>query len=888
MPETTLLQIRTRGSTTARTLELPGASVRVGRGPQCEVRLGEANLAEVQCLLRRRGETWHIQPVGPPGRISINGLPIEAQRPLPLGMPVRVGEHWLTLRPGDPPDIDRPIRPSAREASLGVARPLDTDRGAGLPPTYEPPPTSDAIPSPGRPVSAEEERERLARWEARLRQRERWLQAKQDENRWEARWRAAGEAIRAKSHRTPPHPAPLHTPPTGVPPRPAAPFPAEARIQAAPAPAPAPPEIRDDPAVDLPEPILPVSAVAPPEVAISAPPHQEPPEPPAEPPQEPPTSPDAESAALASLPALAAWVAEAEAPTDPEPEPVPRAIDPEPVPPPPTAEPTAAADRVAPPPQRRLIPWIRVSFLKPATPVEDVVEVEPAPAAAPPLLPIADATSEPMAVAVAEAPAMVPPVEAVAVTPISPAIEPLPEVETGPAVVVEPEIPAATVEADPPFVAPRDMPAPPAEFEASPRSCCEWPSARVILESRAACRPRPTEAPKTAARLRPLPEPTHALPPAAWRLPGGVLLAFPVLLGCLVVGSLGVFESAILADGDAMIGPLAGRVGPASPRDRFELPPSRSLAANPAWWNTRAEGLWLLACTSDRSENDPERAAQAGDLLELARAAAPASPMVRYAMAMRSTPKTADNPASWPLGLSRDVVTLTLTGKKLLAEGKRDAALRAFRSAIDLAADTEGDHALPGFDAKVTHRYLLPREELIAGVVRELVGRPELAWEQVAEVISPYPAAALVAARMLQERSRPEADAALRLALGDSPVEETSGNQRAVRLMARAEAFSLQDRGDDALAAYREAAELAADEPVRRMISFNLADIADRRKDDATARAALEVARGTGADDEIGRRARRALADLGRKAPANPGRDRAGAAGARLSKSSRD
>ena len=73
MPETLFLHIESRGRTAARVLELPGDSLRIGRGAQCEVRLGELSLAEVECLLRRRGEVWHIQPLGPPGKLSIDG-----------------------------------------------------------------------------------------------------------------------------------------------------------------------------------------------------------------------------------------------------------------------------------------------------------------------------------------------------------------------------------------------------------------------------------------------------------------------------------------------------------------------------------------------------------------------------------------------------------------------------------------------------------------------------------------------------------------------------------------------------------------------------------------------------------------------------------------------
>ena len=64
MPESSLLHIQAVGSAQARVVPLSGLSVRIGRGLQCEVRLPDPSLADVQCLLRRRGATWHLQPLG--------------------------------------------------------------------------------------------------------------------------------------------------------------------------------------------------------------------------------------------------------------------------------------------------------------------------------------------------------------------------------------------------------------------------------------------------------------------------------------------------------------------------------------------------------------------------------------------------------------------------------------------------------------------------------------------------------------------------------------------------------------------------------------------------------------------------------------------------------
>ena len=101
MPEPTFLQIQGPGDSMMRMIELPSGPVRIGRGAHCEVRIGDPGLGDVHCILRRRGVTWHFQPVGPAGQVWIDGRAGDQQRPVPLGVPFCVGEHWLVLRPAD-------------------------------------------------------------------------------------------------------------------------------------------------------------------------------------------------------------------------------------------------------------------------------------------------------------------------------------------------------------------------------------------------------------------------------------------------------------------------------------------------------------------------------------------------------------------------------------------------------------------------------------------------------------------------------------------------------------------------------------------------------------------------------------------------------------------
>ena len=188
MPDAAYLHIRARGSRATRIVALVGPTVRIGRGRPCEVRLEDPRLAEVQCLLRRRGEAWHLQPLGVPGPLTIDGRSVEGPRPLPMGTTLRVLESWLTLLPSDE---GAPLD----DATVGVP-----EVDASNPPVGDDPLEESFSPN-ADPFAAR--LDELNRWEERLKHRERWLEDRQLERRWEARWRAAGASLKDRARPRP-------------------------------------------------------------------------------------------------------------------------------------------------------------------------------------------------------------------------------------------------------------------------------------------------------------------------------------------------------------------------------------------------------------------------------------------------------------------------------------------------------------------------------------------------------------------------------------------------------------------------------------------------------------------------------------------------------------
>lgn len=193
----TYLHIQAAEDTPAHVLELVGETVRIGCGTRCEVRLDDPRLAEVQCLLKKRGMHWHLLPVGPSGRLFVDGRPIEGQCVLKEGSVIRVGSHRLVLKGSNSPtaplgSFEHPIPVEAVQEAPAAPPPREP-AAAGL---------SIVRPIPAAPVEAEPPDS----WHDRLASRQRSLRDRERERRVAARWRAAGE--HAQSRIPPSSPAP--------------------------------------------------------------------------------------------------------------------------------------------------------------------------------------------------------------------------------------------------------------------------------------------------------------------------------------------------------------------------------------------------------------------------------------------------------------------------------------------------------------------------------------------------------------------------------------------------------------------------------------------------------------------------------------------------------
>lgn len=205
MPDTACLHIQAREADPVRVVTLPGLSVRIGRAAYCEVRLPEPGFAAEECQLKRRGQVWHLVPVARPGKVWIDDHPVEHSQPIPFGVPFRVGDLRLMLHPSEKPDgtWDAFERTTFVDVPTTVAR---SRIGWGNPPQAEPRRVkilSNPVPlASGNAAPVEEDP--LTQLKARQEQRANWLRSREEERRWQERWRAAGDRLRSRGAAVPP------------------------------------------------------------------------------------------------------------------------------------------------------------------------------------------------------------------------------------------------------------------------------------------------------------------------------------------------------------------------------------------------------------------------------------------------------------------------------------------------------------------------------------------------------------------------------------------------------------------------------------------------------------------------------------------------------------
>ncbi len=794
MPDNACLHLQRHPSDPIRVVELRGVVARIGRAVFCDVRLADPDIAEEACRLRLRGGSWHLIPVGTTRDVEIDGLPLTTQHPLAIDASFRVGGFLITLRTR--PALAPVDIESAYETSSAVEATLAAAASARASSRIrlDRAETPSAAPI-GTRVRTESTVSATATATAtRLLERPRG-------------------AIRAHAPVAPRPDLPARP---ARPPRPAAP-----EI----------PRLSTTPSR---------SEARPSETTLDDPRHRD-------------QHRRDLAARLRALAGLAAKKVDDRVPT--------------------TREPIAPA-ALKPAPTRSRTPY----RVEPHAPVALATQ---------PTLDEPEPEPEPTIITAVEPAIVETPVEVEVASVIEPAIVETPvEVEETRAAVIEEVVHTQiAVPAESPAESPAEAPPLREEPPASAASSFDdWPSARSILEARRglvepgpARRARPggtrtadrdkvnvaVDAPaqrrrESAAKGASLPRPTVPHAPASRRVPAiiavfwsaCVLAALGLVVGLTTIWALDARTSGVLMNAVASKTRL-----PRSVASKLD-PPERDVP----WWRTSAPSrlAWALYLDRDPAEVDEARAQ-----LDAALRIAPLDPAARFNLVRRSETKAGTIPLVASLGLSRDVVTLTAAAGRLLAAGKLEAARRAYREAIDIAL-TARPRTLPApayIEDSQIRRYALPLEDLVAIVVDDIARRSEWTYDDWSKIIPRRPIAQLVVARVLRSQSRPEADIALDAAVApaDPAINPTSEPfLDALDLAARGEALALKGRIRAAADLYRQAIDRVEIGRIRRVWSFNLADLALRLDDERGRNEALRAALSGDMRDEVTRR----VADL--------------------------
>ncbi len=387
---------------------------------------------------------------------------------------------------------------------------------------------------------------------------------------------------------------------------------------------------------------------------------------------------------------------------------------------------------------------------------------------------------------------------------------------------------------------------------------------RAVLPSRAAESGAQTA--KAAARRDPLP--TLARQPASWSVPAWVA-GLPAVLFVLAVGFSGCALAFSWAGDSYNASIMTDRLlGPDRSAMRRPLPES---VAPPAgnWTRSTAGHLahWAIFLTRYEGGERPGPE-EIVSLLERALEASPINREARMALAQLEPPSGSRAISLRSLGQSRDTVSLSWSARRLLAAGKKQAALKLYGQALALAISGEAVRSgIPRFsDDPGVPRYYLPGEESLREIVREIVTSNQWPFADWSVVLPPSAIISLAAARLLREQGRPEAATLLDAVLEEPPAPAAPVASDPVTLAARAEACALKARWKEADLWYRRAIGAIDDDTIRRSWWFNLSDIAHRLDDERQRQAALRAALAVATSDDITRR----VTDIQRATRARP------------------
>lgn len=742
--------------------ELSGSAVRIGRGRACEVWLPNPDLAEVQCLLRRRGNTWYVQPIGPAGFISIEGELIDHVRPLSMDVTMHVGGFLLVIYQEE----GEQSLPWSPIVAVEKAHTIDHPVAGGEFRASTLCRTKSPTELDGRAV-------RIRNWQSRFELRERWLQARQERRKWQGLGKAAEEGLnsRASSARslTSPLQAQLLKPD----------LPEKTQLVISNSPSPGhemkcvsltPPASENSDSEEKRD----LDSQYAPDAAIESKPLSNPPVPSLLPPR----SHSRQRAKAGEIVPRVKNYGSTMTSSGPEKD---------------TTESTTALRILSGTTRRLKSPSVgpsgrhEESLTLPSSPCLDSEGV-------------CGRLLDPETLS-----SFFDPTTAVPSWHQDEALsEKNPDQSPEPRSALRQSLPSAA-------------------SPTSRRDSADFPDSASIF----AAQGRRSVAQSENGALNRVhsashPIPTQSVEPNFWTLPTYLVMP-PVSV--VAAGLIGIWLLlAVTWTKDNRLAGMAARAALRTERDKMvSLDPADRVETR--WWKTTAVHLSLWSAAIERSSEASSRCDELRDALDSARRAAPLEATIRFARAQPVDREKIDLAAV--VGLSRDITSLTLTGHMLKRLGKTDLALRAYRRSLELAVESDvATLDAPTFDEDpLIRRFKLPHEEIIGGVIRDMVGSGDWGFAEWSEALPSSAVVRLAAGRILRERASPDAAGAFGLAVAADVSTPVSRYPAAEHHAAQAEALVLIGKRQEGADRYRKALAMICEGEIRRRWSFALAEV---------------------------------------------------------------
>ncbi len=382
----------------------------------------------------------------------------------------------------------------------------------------------------------------------------------------------------------------------------------------------------------------------------------------------------------------------------------------------------------------------------------------------------------------------------------------------------------------------------------------EWPRASDIFAAHEAPAPRPAQQNPARRLTANLPQPTEWQEPSHWKLP--LWAGAPALI--LMVLPLGVLTLALswIWTGHEQ---SAGIVSDVLLHGDVSKPlPDQVIPRDMTWWKTSAGNLTLWASYFERrSQISPNEVDDARDYLEGAAKTSPIHAQTRLARARFTNASEPDAQLAIRFGLSRDIVALAFSGQRCLKAGRKEAALKLYRQALEMTSSIQiSNSTVPKFDDESqVRRYRIPNEGMIERIIRDIASDESWTFAEWSQAIPSTELIRFVTAKVLTERGDPEASKVIDQMLEQAKSPTASKPASALDAAAQAEVFALRRSWEEAQEHYRTAISMMPNDLIRRSWWLNLADLALRLNDESGRQKALEQAKGIQNLDEVAKRA---------------------------------